>query len=85
MLSAHLLLLDRVVLRADLVQVHRRLRVAQAHPLHRLDKDLRHSQVPEPLLVARDQEPGRARGGGALKRLVERRQVGVEAGALLGR
>ena len=72
-----------MILAPDLCEIDGGLGVFQLHPLHGVEDDPGHGKVAERLGVARNGEPGRVLGRGALQRLVEGGEVVVEVGALL--
>jgi hypothetical protein len=62
-----------VILPSNLVEVHGGLRELQAHHIERVGDDGRDREVPEPLVVGRDDVPGRAMGARPVEDLLGRR------------
>ena len=71
-----------VILAPDFREIDRRLGIAEAEVVHRAGHDLRHCQVPEPLVVRRNDVPGRMLGAGRRHGVLEGRDVVVPQRAL---
>ena len=77
------MLLRGVILFANVLQIHPGRGIGHIHSLEVLHSDSGHGEVPEPLVVGGDDEPGGNCGAATGECLLVSRRVGLPVSALL--